>query len=428
MKQTILLIFFIFSLPLYSGTWNKLESMENGIYLYFDSYGSDSYLTTSYCEGKYPAGAEYFEYFLIETNDSGITYDTLWTKRTIWANPNRVTVKIGEAIYLNDKTIFGVGDTKKRGEKFNRLLTVKSNSKNDTIDFTFFDYHINEYIPFFKDDSLFSICFIGKDTSIVSIDKGDTWNEIILPDTSMKFVDLNIVSNSEIFALIDSVNNRQLIYSTDLGKSWSNKYIPNNFLRLFFVDSSNGFATFHDGIRYPSIYKTINGGQTWDEVLWFKSKYSSTKIEDIKIFNDTTYYAHTSQELFYSSDKGDNWEYQPFEMEIGKMLYLTDYNNQLLIIFMNDIGVYDNTTGIKLLNSTNNITIYPNPVYSGEEFHISENGNSLLFDNLIIYNLAGKVISKYKTNQILKTPQEKGIYIIEIIKGKNKFLKKLIVK
>lgn len=70
----------------------------------------------------------------------------------------------------------------------------------------------------------------------------------------------------------------RIYYTTDGGKSWTQSLMPNmnifgQVTDIFFVDRMNAWATVRERIEHgwSGIYKTIDGGKTWD--LWFQAEF-----------------------------------------------------------------------------------------------------------------------------------------------------------
>lgn len=129
-------------------------------------------------------------------------------------------------------------------------------------------------------------------TVYITTDNGDTWTASTTGLTDLAWAD--IVSRDTIFLIRGStVNVNKLYRSSDRGKTWQ---LVNNDLKLQivgvdFLNSKIGY-----GSRWDGLYRTTDGGVTWNDLPHFNS---STLITSLKFLNDTVGYISTENTTIY---------------------------------------------------------------------------------------------------------------------------------
>lgn len=160
--------------------------------------------------------------------------------------------------------------------------------------------------------------FLGtlRDYFLKSSDRGDNWQVIRLPK-SPGYIRGNMVLVSPNFAVDQTVfvatNRGHLYQSTDEGNQFS--FVGEIKQPISSIVISPDFA--NDYTFYASsgdkIYKSVNGGQTWDNIIdqpdfqefWLKLAISPDYSQDKTIF------AGTDLHLYKSEDGGDIWRKLP---------------------------------------------------------------------------------------------------------------------
>lgn len=133
----------------------------------------------------------------------------------------------------------------------------------------------------------------------ISDNLGNSWRKITsdsLPyqrsDVSSTNFDIKFLSESNAYM----VNKNNIYYSTDTGATWSNQlslkskhpqYASNAyFSAIHFPDRNTGYAVGPFG----KIFKTNNGGASWDTLSWSTSTIPYRRYSDVFFFNKDTGY------------------------------------------------------------------------------------------------------------------------------------------
>ena len=152
-------------------------------------------------------------------------------------------------------------------------------------------------------DALDSVFVIGgADTVVyVSTDKAQTWRASILRQNQAtnKIV---VVSKDTIFAVSTnaSLGNTALFQSVDRGLTWQPVNSSLIIKSIDFIDSKLGYAT-----SFGGIFKTVDGGKTWQNVYVQPTGYSFTSIKFLD--RNTGYASQDFGQLVKTTDGGATW-------------------------------------------------------------------------------------------------------------------------
>ena len=123
-----------------------------------------------------------------------------------------------------------------------------------------------------------------------------------------------------------------LIHTTDGGQTWINQFyqISSHIYSLYFINADTGWAAGGDIASFPNnypetiIYKTTDGGYTWD--LQYYEQYSPI-LHDIYFFNSNNGYALGGAYLFHTTDGGAVWSQQTVGVgNVFSGMYFADQN------------------------------------------------------------------------------------------------------
>lgn len=190
------------------------------------------------------------------------------------------------------------------------------------------------------DEDLISIDFINQDIGWVVADEvglwgpggkifkttnsGLSWQEqLYIPSSygSTGFAAVQAVSDQIVYAAETGIYK-----STNSGDSWNqlNTIEDWNFTALCFLDKNTGFVGSSRGSY--RIYKTIDGGISWNDVLT-----SNSTIQSIFFINDFVGWAVGAGNLIYKTiDGGNNWKTIPImDDTFLRSVYFSDLNNGL---------------------------------------------------------------------------------------------------
>lgn len=317
-----------------------------------------------------------------------------------------------------------------------------------------------------------------------SIDSGDHWTKIELPNTFYyhKAIDMEVVSSETVILTLDN-SNKDVLKTIDGGSKWTVLDLnTDNPKYLSFVNDTMGFITNQNYEEAIELFKTLDGGETWTYVANIGNGTQSVK--------GISFYSEEIGFIYGSGFQGNDmvtsiWKtidgglttsvYERIGFEISDLEYLTpdfvffsgndrlsssnpqiltlnfeDPNNMVswqlsediyTLFFVNPTKAYSggskdtyvfkkNTTNSKSLDSGIGLKVYPNP---------ADNKLQIQYNNLRgeatieLINSNGQVfyISKTTSNKISVidvTNYSPGMYFVRIISEKNNEIRKIIIR
>lgn len=293
-----------------------------------------------------------------------------------------------------------------------------------------------------------------------TVDGGQTWNSISFPNSSFSSVhfanqtiglitDINgtvyrslnsgntwqttaTISDTlkEVFALSPNkvfiISNRYLYSSNDGGVSWANLYFNSEYLiDITFFDNTTGYILAFNGSGIPDdlyIYKTIDGGNSWNKVstllsqLIHSSIYFSTVNKGYIVGQFSTY---------HTSDGGITWNSQNssapssgnFMDDLSDVHFVSEDTGFICGNYGDFYRLFKQPNSIQSINSFSDFHIYPIPA-NNKVFITTEDKQINPNTKIIVYNMLGKVIKEEKIitveNPINTTELPNGLYYITI--------------
>jgi photosystem II stability/assembly factor-like uncharacterized protein len=180
-----------------------------------------------------------------------------------------------------------------------------------------------------------------------SWDAGITWQHLF-PDTITTNA-LEVIVDPQFTNIIyySDPNEQQVYKSTDYGNTW-NLFFEGNIILSLAVDHLNSNIIYM-GAQYDSLYKSINGGQTWDRI---PINNNSHIVEDILIDFDNVnnvYLATVTGGVFRSTDGGLTWSELNTGLTVQKVL-------QLKFHPLTTLTMYASTNGGAIFMNENLVT------------------------------------------------------------------------
>lgn len=283
--------------------------------------------------------------------------------------------------------------------------------------------------------------------------KAASWS-VISPDLTDGLHPSGSLAYGTLTAIASSYNNLDVIYTGsddgnvnvtfDAGSTWTNisvglpdQYItsiatvPNSDMEAYVTVS--GFKS----LDYtPHVFKTVDGGQTWNDI---SSNLPSIPVNDIIVYpSENILFVATDLYVWYSKNDGASWDIigngLPLTVimdlkfhEPTKTLYAGTFGRAMHKIDVSScLGVQDDIFG------SNSIKIFPNP--ASTEFSISQNLTSE--GTVELFDISGKKLRDLfsgnfqttKTINVKTDGMQPGVYFVRINSGGQSVTKKLIIR
>lgn len=258
----------------------------------------------------------------------------------------------------------------------------------------------------------------------VSSDNGSSWNQHNSGIVGLVAEPLLVVEND----LFVGVN--QKVYKYDItNQNWISKSngIPNNTVGslTYIKDNLQNITLFEATVNTNDVTNSINNGDNWTVV---KSGLPSVGVYSL-LGIGTEVFLGNEYGVYKTTNQGLNWVDISGFSNSSPAKFLSKSSTDLYVIqeaklwkkSLNSLNVSEVEKGIE----NQLIKIYPNPSSGNFNIEIDEN---LMGVKATIYNLLGQKIKDLElksttTNQFLN----KGVYLLEIERGSNRLIKKLIV-
>lgn len=261
-------------------------------------------------------------------------------------------------------------------------------------------------------NKLNSICFLGIDTGfavglngtlLTTTNVGNEWSSNNQPT----FNQLNkIIQDKNGHLWIAGFDNSNLtsilLKSTNDGTSWENKFRKDS-VALYTLAERNGDFIIGGSKLTPVgsviiIFKSIDGGENWVQILNKPGIPNVSRIVDLKINEDGSYVAITTKKAFYSSDGGNYWGEEAFLLENLTSVFLSD-SSTFWITGDNSLLLKNSNSGLTNLEMYKSIQPkeyylsqnYPNPFNPSTKIKYSVVNAGMV--SLKIYDILGIEVS-----------------------------------
>jgi photosystem II stability/assembly factor-like uncharacterized protein len=270
---------------------------------------------------------------------------------------------------------------------------------------------------------------------------GTSWTT---QNVSFNISDMNFTTMQNGTACGTTNNSTAVMLKTaDGGATWTPVFSatdPNFFVNNFLKQDIIGPAVIYTSAQYTNkLYKTLDGGATWDTI----TVDSVMTIHDFQF--TTALIGHVLSDygqIFVTLDGGQTWalEYATAWGFYGPSIYLYS------ISFVEETGYVVGTSGLikkhepsanainELANSSNNLSVYPNPLAGSQDLFIQTKDISgdgkLQIVNAFGQIVFEKAIVDVQQNSLITLPGlnlASGSYYLNVETKENKSVRKFIV-
>jgi len=441
MKYIALSILFILSsLSLFSYDWNIIaDDTDNPNTLYYysiDSYGKNRYVISGYI---YDKAAIKNITFINVSKDSGKTWETKYTCITDPMKgeyPNQ----IGHIKLLTEKTIIAP----LRGG--NILKTSNFGDTWDTVKVDTEKYEPARWMSF-SDERHGCLLYFFENILWITDDVGDSWQKVDMPVFSevfpYGFANVVRLSDSVFVGIIMnfSTNEKWIIITKDKCKTWSlhpgfKEYIINQFFANDSVGYAGGQNIYGADSKRPIIYKTTDGGYSWEKVYENYEIVASTYYMDI--IDPDNVVVVSFNHVFRTTNGGETWNIESHEHGNPTYFAMRDVAmgslNEGIIIGRKEYllsNFLSSATDVQEQEIFNiQVEIFPNPATS--QITLSLNDEFISEPEIEIIDYLGNVLEvdyqistkEVTVNTSTLTP---GIYFLRIRSGEQVAAKKFVV-
>ena len=253
-----------------------------------------------------------------------------------------------------------------------------------------------------------------------SIDNGDSWTK------RAEYPVNGVLRFTEVDKTIYGVGQKGMfVKSVDKGLSWS--IVPNNIeqdiFRLDFISKNTGFVAGGAGATYPTygvIYRTKDGGQSWDNI---SPNGIKTAISGIDMINENLGFAVDYNGVIYKTTNGGGpakTDSVPKYGKDGKLWDGTNGGNPADTTNPTDTSNSGGVNGVSnFINNNLSLEIFPNPTTG--KVNIQLVGSAELTNapvQLVLKDGAGKTVLESTMSSTTKTinlsSYAKGVYYLQL--------------
>jgi len=161
----------------------------------------------------------------------------------------------------------------------------------------------------------------------ISENNGNTWQKKMINQGQLELIDLTEVISRDTIYVFNRLN-KKIFKSYNRGQTWISVIIPFSFGTVDFVNSMVGYAG-----GDPGVYKTIDGGNTWQQVY---TESSSISIITVKFFNTDVGFAFDDfNSVLRTTNGGQSW----IAGVMGDKIFSVFFINQSTVYAAGDHGV-----------------------------------------------------------------------------------------
>jgi hypothetical protein len=239
-----------------------------------------------------------------------------------------VQPKFGEAVVVGDSIIYRPGSSFWEDDE---LVYSLSTAGSDVVSFGLLSFNKKTIEIFNMPAGLNDIFFVddmtgfiaGSNEILKTIDGGKHWYPCSYPGAEMEFIDfqeIHFVDKEMGFAgfsicewpgstPVDNECWGGWMVTFDSGGTWQRSNFYYAVSSIFFTSSQTGFISSSrrdpwDQSIHHSVFKTVDGGDNWDEVFSSASDYGELKIHFI---NDQVGYVYHPFGIYGTTDGGNTW-------------------------------------------------------------------------------------------------------------------------
>ncbi len=284
----------------------------------------------------------------------------------------------------------------------------------------------------------------GSKKLFISHDGFETYKQIYFP-VYVPVLDFQMLSSNFIFAMTvyyDGNPNydEKFFKSSDGGESWTEYYYPDYIFprKICFIDTLFGYtagsaSTGLGDNRYDLIYRTSNGGKTWDKVLDTLC-WPPYGLQDIDILDRNTAIAVGQfGKIYWTHDGGNSWQRDSntlIEDGIPATLRvcILGENTALIGDWKNRIWRSYLTTDVEDDVPDSDQMISPNPAYDFIGISVGANDRSPLQSSIKVFNVFGQKlmtvgVQNFDPIRIDVSGLPPGMYFVRIGDRVSKFIK-----
>jgi photosystem II stability/assembly factor-like uncharacterized protein len=294
----------------------------------------------------------------------------------------------------------------------------------------------------------------------LTVDGGDSWKNSTpdLSDISGTTIidEINWMSEKDLYVFAFNYESRGFVFhSPDTGKTFSKiGTYQDRILDLAYLNNTDWVGvgvrakTNKDQERYQIIYKTYDGGKTWEK-KFDTLRNSKNSLKKVIFYDDKKGAAHTytSWDMYYTFDGGETWHTdKKYDLDYGQGFGLDNnlsgcgFDSKGNLIgcgyLYGSVWRQDFVVGVDDLEELARIKIFPNPIQAGATATIVLDIEQQGMYQFSVYDTRGELVDQHKEflhlseNRIDYTPEHlsTGMYYIHIEGGGGMTTVKLVVE